>query len=289
MNAQKAFIKRVIEEEEKLLRTLERGTRLFDEYVREHQKNVRIIDGQFAFNLYDRFGFPIDLTKVMAKEQGWSVDEGTFEALLTAQREGGCTAGEVKNRRLGGSVRMNGMAVFTGYETTEGTSQITRYRTLETAKGKVYRSYFRTERLYGGTGAAVGDTGFLRSANETLKALDTKKENDLIIHFVEELPKIATGEWAAEVDAERRRLIRANDSATHLLHAALRRVLGTHVEQKGSLVSDQILRFDFSHFQKMTDAEISEAKRIDGGKLQKALPCPSAGMSLFRRRRPWAR
>jgi alanyl-tRNA synthetase len=268
VNAQKAFIKRVIEEEEKsFLRTLERGTRLFDEYVREHQNNVRIIDGQFAFNLYDRFGFPIDLTKVMAKEQGWSVDEETFEALLKAQRDGGRTAGEVKTGDWVEVQPMNGMPVFTGYETTEGTSQITRYRTLETAKGKVYQVVLDRTPFYAESGGQVGDTGFLRSANETIKVLDTKKENDLIIHFVEELPEIATGEWSAEVDAERRRLIRANHSATHLLHAALRRVLGTHVEQKGSLVSDQILRFDFSHFQKMTDAEITEVERIVNSKI----------------------
>lgn len=272
VNAQKAFIKKVVEEEEKsFLRTLERGTKLFDEYLREHRGGDKILDGEFVFKLYDTFGFPDDLTVVMAKEKGWSVDVPKFKALLQEQKERGQVDSKVQTGDWVEVQPMNGMPVFTGYETTEGTAQITRYRTLDTSKGKVYQVVLDRTPFYSESGGQVGDTGYLRSANEVLRVLDTKKENDLIIHFVEELPEKATGEWTASVDAERRRLIRANHSATHLLHAALRRVLGTHVEQKGSLVSDQILRFDFSHFQKMTDAEIAEVERIVNAKIAEGI------------------
>ncbi len=269
--AQKAFIKKVVEEEEKsFLRTLERGTRMFDDYVRDHAGSSEI-DGKFAFNLYDRFGFPIDLTKVMAKEKGLTVDEAGYEALLQQQKDSGRTASEVKTGDWVEVQPMNGMPVFTGYESTSGAAAITRYRTLETAKGNVYQIILDQTPFYAESGGQVGDTGVLRSANEIIQVLDTKKENDLIIHFVDQLPENAAAEWDAEVDAERRRLIRANHSATHLLHAALRRVLGTHVEQKGSLVNDQILRFDFSHFQKMSDAEIAEVERIVNSKIAEGI------------------
>ncbi|MFN8397362.1 MAG: alanine--tRNA ligase [Bacteroidia bacterium] len=265
--AQRNFIKRVIEEEEKsFLRTLDHGTKLFDNYVREH-RGSKEIDGEFAFKLYDTFGFPVDLTKVMAKEKGWTVDEKTYERLLEEQKRKGR---EDSERKMGDWVEVNaidGMPVFIGYENTEGTAKIARYRTIETAKGLVYQIVLDRTPFYAESGGQVGDTGYLRSVNESIRVIDTKKENDLIIHVVEELPEKPAGEWSAVVDAERRRLIRANHSATHLVHAALRKVLGTHVEQKGSLVAEKSLRFDFSHFQKVTDAEIAEVERIVNAKI----------------------
>jgi alanyl-tRNA synthetase len=271
VHAQKGFIKRVIEEEEKsFLRTLERGTKMFDEYIREHSA-TKVIDGKFAFNLYDTFGFPVDLTKVMAREKGWVVDEVEFERLLEEQKKRSRADGEVKTGDWVEVRPMEGMPVFTGYESTDGTAQITRYRTLDTAKGQVFQVVLDRTPFYAESGGQVGDTGYLRSPNEHLRVLDTKKENDLIILFVDQLPEKAEGEWSAEVDANRRRLIRSNHSATHLLHAALRRVLGTHVEQKGSLVNDEILRFDFSHFQKMTDAEIREVEQIVNAKIAEGI------------------
>jgi alanyl-tRNA synthetase len=269
--AQKAFIKKVVEEEEKsFLRTLERGTRMFDDYIRDHASS-KVIDGKFAFNLYDTFGFPVDLTKVMAREKGWVVDEVAFEALLEEQKSRSRADSEVKMGDWVEVFPMVGMPVFTGYENTAGTAKMARYRTVDTAKGKVYQVVLDQTPFYAESGGQVGDTGVLRSANEILRVLDTKKENDLIVHFVDQLPENPGAAWDAEVDAARRRLIRANHSATHLLHAALRRVLGTHVEQKGSLVSDQILRFDFSHFQKMTDAEIATVEQIVNSKIAEGI------------------
>jgi alanyl-tRNA synthetase len=269
--AQKAFIKKVVEEEEKsFLRTLERGTRLFDEYIGTHSGD-KVIDGAFAFKLYDTFGFPVDLTKVMAKEKGWTVDEKTYEALLEEQKGKGRSNSEVKMGDWVEVQPMNGMPVFTGYESTTGTAAITRYRTVETAKGPVFQVILDKTPFYAESGGQVGDTGVLRSPNEIIQVLDTKKENDLIVHVVDQLPENAAAEWDAEVDAARRRLIRANHSATHLVHAALRRVLGTHVEQKGSLVNENILRFDFSHFQKVTDAEIAEVEQIVNSKIAEGI------------------
>ncbi|MFM2376851.1 MAG: hypothetical protein RLZZ165_1948 [Bacteroidota bacterium] len=271
--AQKTFLKKVIEEEEKgFLRTLEHGTKLFDEYLREHRGGDRMLKGEFVFKLYDTFGFPDDLTVVMAREKGWTVDLNTFRALLQEQKERGQQYSKVQMGDWVEVQPMNGMPVFTGYETTEEMVRITRYRTVDTSKGKVYQVVLDRTPFYPESGGQVGDVGYLRSVNEVIRVLDTKKENDLIIHYVAELPERAAGEWAAEVDADRRRLIRANHSATHLLHAALRRVLGTHVEQKGSLVSDQILRFDFSHFQKMTDAEIAEVEHLVNSKIREGIP-----------------
>jgi alanyl-tRNA synthetase len=258
----------VIEEEEKsFLRTLERGTKLFDEYLRTHRGADKMIDGEFAFKLYDTYGFPVDLTKVMARERGWTVDEKGYEALLEAQKGRGRADSEVKTGDWVEVKAMDGLPVFIGYENTEGTAEIVRYRTLDTAKGKVYQVVLNRTPFYAESGGQVGDTGYLRSPNELIRVLDTKKENDLIVHFVDQLPEKPEGEWSAEVDAERRRLIRANHSATHLLHAALRKVLGTHVEQKGSLVSDEVLRFDFSHFQKMTTEEIAAVEEMVNAKI----------------------
>lgn len=270
--AQKDFIKKVVEEEEKsFLRTLERGTKLFDEYLAEKVGGEKVVDGDFAFRLYDTFGFPVDLTVVMAKEKGWVVDEVGFKANMEIQKNKGREDAEVKTGDWVEVNKIAGMPIFTGYESTQENAKIARYRTLDTAKGKVYQLVLDRTPFYAESGGQVGDTGFLISANEKLAVLDTKKENDLIVHFVDQLPTSPAADWSAEVDVNRRRLIKANHSATHLLQAALREVLGTHVEQKGSLVSDQVLRFDFSHFQKVTDEEIAAVEKIVNAKIAEGI------------------
>ena len=270
--AQKDFLKKVIEEEEKsFLRNLERGTKLFDAYLLENAEGEKVIDGAFAFRLYDTFGFPKDLTIVMAREQGWTVDEKGFDTNMAVQKGSSRKDAEVKTGDWVEVRPMEGMPVFTGYENTEGTAHITRLRTLATAKKKVYQIVLDETPFYAESGGQVGDTGFLMSANEKIKVIDTKKENDLIIHFVNRLPESPAVEWTAEVDVERRRLIKANHSATHLLQSALRTVIGEHVEQKGSLVSDKVLRFDFSHFQKVTDEEIAKVEQLVNAKIAEGI------------------
>lgn len=276
--AQAGLIKRIVEEEEKsFIRKLERGTVMFDEYIRSHGEGDKVVDGDFAFRLYDTFGFPIDLTMVMATEQGWTVDEAGFTANMEEQRARSQAATAVTTGDWVEVNAMEGMPVFLGYDHTEINVEIARFRTQETKKGKIYQVVLNRTPFYAESGGQVGDTGTLRNGEQEIKVLDTKKENDLIVHFVDRLPEDGTGEWTASVDVARRRLIKANHSATHLMHAALREVLGTHVEQKGSLVSDQLLRFDFSHFSKTTEAEIAQVEAIVNRQV-------AAGIALDERR-----
>ena len=262
VEAQQEFLGRIIKEEEaSFLRTLERGIQLFETYTQENAGGEKVVDGKFAFRLYDTFGFPYDLTELMAREQGWTVDKAGFDAHMEAQKRRGREAGEVK---MGDWVKvreMEEMPVFLGYEHLVTTSRILQYRTLETQKGAAYQIVLDQTPFYAESGGQVGDTGTVSNGDETIRILDTKRENELIVHFTDRLPEDPTGEWRAQVDGDRRRLIKANHSATHLMHAALREILGEHVEQRGSLVSDRILRFDFSHFARMTPEEI---KQVEG-------------------------
>lgn len=271
------FVGRMIMEEEKsFLRTLDTGIKRFEDYV-EKGNTHKVIDGEFAFRLYDTYGFPLDLTQLMAREMGWTVDEKGYDAHMKKRIEDSKQDAEVKT---GDWVQVNaiqGITQFLGYEQTEAPVQIARYRTQETSKGKVYQVVLDQTPFYAEGGGQVGDIGVIFKGNESLKVIDTRKENDLIIHFTESLPENPRGEWTAQVDAERRRLIKANHSATHLLHAALRKVLGPHVEQRGSLVSDSVLRFDFSHMARLTPEEIREIEEIVNQKI-------AEGISLDERR-----
>lgn len=259
-------------EEQSFLRTLERGTRLFDEYIRTNRTGSTVVDGGFVFQLYDTYGFPVDLTQVMAREKGWTVDEEGFKKEMEVQRSRSQAAAEQKT---GDWVEVNaiqGLTVFTGYEHTQEEVRIARYRTIERAKGKAYQIVLDHTPFYAESGGQVGDTGTLIKGDTILKVIDTTKENELIVHWVDRLPEIPAGPWEAQVDPSRRELIKANHSATHLLHAALRQVLGDHVAQQGSLVNDKLLRFDFSHFNKMTAEEIAQVEQIVNEKIAQGIP-----------------
>lgn len=265
---QQDYVCKLVEEEEKsFLRTLERGTQMFDEYLKDSNSPDKIVDGSFAFKLYDTFGFPIDLTGIMATENGWTVDMAGFDAEMAKQRGRGQEAGAVKTGDWVEIYPLDDLPEFTGYDAVEGSARVMRYRTLEVKKEKIFQIVLDKTPFYAESGGQVGDTGTIRKGDSVIKVLDTKKENDLIVHFADSLPEFPEGEWETVVDTERRRLIKANHSATHLLHAALRQVLGQHVEQRGSLVSDTVLRFDFSHYQKMTSEEIAEVERIVNAKI----------------------
>jgi alanyl-tRNA synthetase len=253
---QQAFITRIIQEEEKsFLRKLDSGSQMFETYIQENP-DAQVVEGDFAFKLYDTFGFPIDLTQVMAREKGRNVDMAGFDAALKAQKE---RSRQASNLTAGDWVVANPSAdlpVFVGYDTLQIDTRILQYRTVEAKKKKLFQVVLEETPFYAEMGGQVGDRGTLTNGSETLKVLDTQKENELIVHQVDKLPLSAEGTWTAQVDESFRQKVMLNHSATHLLHAALRNVLGDHVEQRGSLVHDQGLRFDFSHFAKVSDEEL---------------------------------
>ncbi len=270
---QSEFISRIVEEEEKnFLRTLESGTRKFEEYFRTQPEKEKVVSGEFAFTLYDRFGFPVDLTRLMAKEQGWEVDMKEFEIHLSQQKERSRSATDQQACDWTLVAQTEDLPEFTGFDSISGTAGILRYRAVESKKGKIFQVVFGKTPFYAESGGQVGDTGIAKSGKESLRILDVKRENELIVHFTDKLPVDPGGDWKLKVDESRRRLIRANHSATHLLHAALRQVLGMHVEQRGSLVSDEILRFDFSHFAAMSQEEIEKVEQIVNEKISASIP-----------------
>ncbi len=251
--AQIGLIEKVIrEEEESFLRTLERGILRFNDYQKKHQQ----VKGEFAFELYDTFGFPIDLTQLMAAENGMMVDLEGFQKALEAQKS---RSRKATNLETGDwfVLREDDQEEFIGYDYTEAEIFITRYRKVNQKGKEFFQLVFNITPFYAEGGGQVGDTGFLigeESGKVVVK--NTKKENALIIHFVDELPANPNETFKAEVNTEKRAKTAANHSATHLLHHVLREVLGTHVEQKGSLVHPDYLRFDFSHFQKVSGDEL---------------------------------
>ncbi|MFW5658955.1 MAG: alanine--tRNA ligase [Bacteroidota bacterium] len=283
MAEQYDLVRQSIEQEEKsFLRTLEQGLKRFEEYIAEHaDKSDKVIDGDFAFELYDTFGFPVDLTQLMAREQGWSVDLAGFEAGLKAQRERSRAAQSVETGDWT-VLRTNKDGVaFVGYDQTEAFTEILQFREQTTKKGKSYQIVLETTPFYAESGGQVGDTGRLTKGGEIIRVLDTKYENELIVHICDRLPSDPTGSWHAEIDVARRNKIRANHSATHLLHAALREVLGEHVEQRGSLVGPDYLRFDFSHFQGLTDEETKRVEDRVNERISAAIPAQiQAGMPI---------
>lgn len=270
--AQEAFVARVIrEEEEAFLRTLEKGLKRLEELSGKSQE--KIVGGREAFELYDTYGFPIDLTRLILSEQGLSVDEPAFEAALKEQkdRSRAATALETDDWQ---TLAEGEKPYFTGYESLTTDTQILRFRKVK-AKGKEHYQIVLAETpFYAESGGQVGDTGILTLQNgETISIFDTKKENDLIVHLTAALPEdFGNGAVRAEVTGGRRQAIAVHHSATHLLHAALRQVLGTHVAQKGSLVNNEYLRFDFSHFAKLTDDEIADVERIVNEKIRQNIP-----------------
>ena len=264
---QKDFIAKVIREEEAgFLRTLEMGLKRLEQVAEKVGKGGQV-SGDVAFELYDTFGFPKDLTALIAREKGLSVDEAGFEKEMEQQKQRSKAAATVETGDWT-IVREEEGVEFLGYEQVEAEAHIVKYREVKDKKKSTYQIVLNRTPFYAESGGQVGDTGVLVGNGETVKVLDTVKENDLIVHHTDKIPSQPYGAFVATVNAERRRKITNNHSATHLLHAALRQVLGDHVQQKGSLVSDTLLRFDFSHFAKMTEEEIAEVEVIVNRKIR---------------------
>lgn len=267
LKAQQDIITKVIrEEEDSFLRTLAKGIQRFDNYLAT--SNDKKIDGKFAFELYDTFGFPIDLTQLLALENDFHVDMPGFSKELLKQKERSRAATKIETDDWV-ELREDDVEEFIGYDYTEADIYITKYRKV-TAKGEeFYQLVFNLTPFYPEGGGQVGDTGFIEvEGGEKVEIFDTKKENNLIVHFSKELPKDVNAEFIAVVHEGVRELTAKNHTATHLMHQALREVLGTHVEQKGSLVNSEYLRFDFSHFQKVTDEEILKIESLVNNRIQ---------------------
>ena len=274
LKAQQELICRIIKEEEQsFLKTLSNGILKFENYIAnamqcetgceacEQKVTVdKVIDGAFAFELFDTYGFPIDLTQLMAAEKGWTVDMDGFAKGLAEQKDRSRAAAKTESDdwvELMPGVEQQ----FVGYDELVCDVHIVRYRHVRAKDREFYQLVFDRTPFYGEAGGQVGDNGTLGCGEEVIPIVDTKKENNLIVHIVNKLPKDVNVTFKAEIDRCRRFAIQCNHSATHLLHKALRNVLGTHVEQKGSSVDDQRLRFDFSHFAKLTKEEIREVEK----------------------------
>jgi alanyl-tRNA synthetase len=271
--SQKLLIEKVIKEEElSFFRTLENGLKRIDQVCANTIKDKKqIVDGAIVFELYDTYGFPVDLTSLIARGYGLSIDEAGFQVELEKQKNRSREATAVDTgdwMLVDGRKAEEGGRIFVGYKQLEGESKIIQYRKVK-AKGKEqFQIVLDQTPFYAESGGQVGDTGVLESANDKLMVTDTKKENGIIIHFTDKLPENFSQTFVAKVNAEKRQLTENNHSSTHLLHAALRTVLGTHVEQKGSLVNEEYLRFDFSHFSKVTDEEIAQIESIVNAKIR---------------------
>ena len=259
LKAQEGFVINVIKEEEtSFLRTLANGIKRID--------TLNGIDGKTAFELFDTFGFPLDLTKLIAAEKGWTVDEAGFNTEMAAQKQRG-KADATKEQSDWTLVGEDGKSDFIGYDFTEAQVNVVKYRSVKQKDKELFQLVLDKTPFYAESGGQVGDTGYLDFGSEKVEVLDTKKENDLIVHWVKKLPSKPEAVAQAKVNEIKRNDTKKNHSATHLLQSALREVLGTHVQQKGSLVNADYLRFDFAHFSKMTDEEIAKVEQIVNEKI----------------------
>ena len=270
--AQRELIARVMkEEEDSFLRTLEKGINMLQtamDQLKAEGKNQ--LDGVQAFRLFDTYGFPLDLTQLICREHGFTVDEEQFDAEMQKQKERARNAAAVEN---GDWVEVaEGNQQFVGYDYTEYECHILRYRKVTQKKNTFYELVLDYTPFYGEMGGQVGDTGVLVSEDETVEVIDTKRENNQSIHIVKALPKNINAQFMACVDTDKRAGSAANHTATHLLDYALKQVLGDHVEQKGSYVSANTLRFDFSHFQKVTDEELRQVERLVNDMIRQDIP-----------------
>jgi len=266
LHQQRDYVGRVVHEEENsFLRTLEKGLKRMEGIQSEIKGNI--ISGEIAFELYDTFGFPLDLTSLIARERSLSVDEMGFNEEMQKQKSRSKSAAA---KETGDWIVVNEIdkVEFIGYEFLEGTSKLARFRKIKQKGKELFQLVLDKTPFYAESGGQIGDTGIIESNGEKIAVIDTKKENDLIVHYTEKMPTQLDADFKVNVNPSHRRLSMCNHSATHLLHAALRQVLGKHVEQKGSLVSEKILRFDFSHFAAMTDEEIKKVEVIVNQKIR---------------------
>ncbi len=260
--AQQSLVEKVIkEEEESFLRTLETGIRLLDKVMADTKAAGKTeISGKDGFTLYDTFGFPLDLTELILRENGMTVNQEEFSQEMQKQKERARNAAAVETGDW--TQLREGESEFVGYDLLSCDVEILRYRKIKQKNTEYYQIVLNRTPFYAEMGGQVGDTGFLKSDEETIEIIDTKKENNLSVHIAKKMPANPSATFTAEVNADRRQQIACNHTATHLLDYALRQVLGTHVEQKGSYVSPESLRFDFSHFQKVTDEELRKAEKL---------------------------
>ncbi len=268
--AQQKFIEKVIQEEEHaFLRTLETGMKLLNRIIAG--SNSMQIDGKSAFELYDTYGFPPDLTGLILREKGYTLDYEAFESEMAKQKKRSRQDAKVE---AGDWIVLNDDAAeeFIGYDADEALVEITRFRKIRSKDREFFHLVFDKTPFYAESGGQIGDTGFLQGDGERIRIINTLKENELHIHIAEKVPADLSGRFMAVVDNEKRKLTANNHTATHLLHDALRNVLGAHVEQKGSLVHHDYLRFDFSHFQKLDDKEIIRIESIVNGMIRENLP-----------------
>ena len=270
--AQKTLIEKVIkEEEESFLRTLETGIRLLDKKMEETKAAGKtVLNGVDAFTLYDTYGFPLDLTELILRENGMEADIEEFNKAMQKQKERARNAAAIET---GDWITLKeGECKFVGYDLFECEAEILRYRQIKHKNKVLYQIVLDQTPFYAEMGGQVGDTGWLIADDEKIDVIDTKRENNLPVHLVAKLPKDVTATFTAKINVKKRIQCECNHSATHLLHEALREVLGTHVEQKGSYVSPDSLRFDFSHFQKVTDEEIRKVEILVGEKIRANFP-----------------
>ncbi|SHM84721.1 alanine--tRNA ligase [Flavobacterium chilense] len=272
IRTQKALCSNVIREEENsFLRTLDQGLILLDAVILNNQGDT--IDGKKAFELYDTYGFPIDLTALILSEKGLKLDEAGFQEQLQLQKERSRAASKVTAGDWNVIVE-DDIQEFVGYDRLSQQVKITKYRRVDSVKdGEIYQLVFNATPFYGESGGQTGDKGYLESQNgDIIYIIDTKKENNQTIHLTQSLPENITATFNAVVDANQRAKTSSNHSATHLLHQGLRKILGTHIEQKGSMVRNASLRFDFSHFSKVTDEELLEVENFVNARIRESLP-----------------
>ena len=270
--AQRELIMKVIkEEEDSFLRTLDKGISILDGSIKQAQKEgKKEISGKDAFVLYDTYGFPLDLTELILKENGMTLDKAEFDKEMEAQKTRARNAAAVEATDW--VVVREGETEFVGYDETACPTQILRYRKVKQKNKEFYQIVLSVTPFYAEMGGQVGDSGWLTAEGEKIEVYDTKRENGQAVHLTTKLPSDVTATFEAQINEEARLATECNHTATHLLHAALRQVLGTHVEQKGSFVSPKLLRFDFSHFQKVTPEELRKVEHIANANVRKAIP-----------------
>ncbi|NVJ46947.1 MAG: alanine--tRNA ligase, partial [Cytophagia bacterium] len=269
LDSQRELISKVIKEEEtSFLRTLDNGLKRLEQIKQKlSSQNETIIEGKEVFELYDTYGFPLDLTALIARENGLTIDESGFHSAMAEQKNR--SKADAASEK-GDWIEINSQlkSEFVGYDEPWTSTRIIKYREVNEKNKRYVQLVLEKTPFYGESGGQIGDTGTISNSNETLKVIDTQKENDLIVHYVDKVPSNPESQFTAILNGGRRELIAKNHSATHLLHAALRQVLGNHVQQKGSLVSDSVLRFDFSHFSKVEPEQIEQIEQIVNARIR---------------------